>query len=522
MINPILEREMRARFRGKKSFLLLTLFVLLEIGIFVLIFVSIAFSDVAYPWTATTQALGRRVFDAFAAVLVLLVGMFTPASAASVIAAEREKRTLEFLELTLLTPLEIVTGKLAVALLYVAVLGVTALPVVSLVFVLGGVSPQHVVALYAVLATLALALGAIGVWTSAWSKTTVSATVATYGLAALMSPFWAAMLDRPLSHGGSSWAKLLQPEVPWFGWHLRPLSLVVVPVVLVAHVLIQNAAAKMGNRDTYRPLGERVSVWMAFTGMLVLAAGLMEGAKQSIAGKGIPYFLVLEGFLLLIVLAMSSLAHETRSEAEAGALGALALVARPGSILRARVLGEPRFVLLLCLSAAAVHGLCAPAAGRSPVFGYEVVAFHLVMTCLAVPLSLVLAAMVSIWERWMPDLPRGFRVAFAGALLWSLFAAEYLHYSVMRRDSANEELSAPAIALAYLSPFKALSTMDLTLQGGVRPHRDFPGYAWSELANFPGKHRPGWMGTLVLYGGMGLMGAAGIALAHWRRRKGAS
>ena len=522
LVNPILERELRARFRGKRSFLLLTLFVLLEIGIFVVVFLSLAFGDSQSMWT-TGQALGRRVFDVFAGTLVMLVGLFTPASAASVIASEREKRTLEFLELTLLTPLEIVVGKLAVALMYVGVLGVTALPVVSLVFVLGGVSPQHVVALYGVLAVLALGLGSIGVWVSAWSKSTVGATVMAYGWALLFSPFWAAFLDRPLSHGGSSWSKLLTPDVPWFGWQMRPLTLVAVPVLLFAHMLVQNAAARMGNPETYRPVGERVSLWMVFTGLLTLCAGLLDAAHQPVPGRGLPTFLGCEGLLLMLALGAACLAHEPRAESSAGAAGALGRALDPRGLARDRVLGGPWFVLVLCLSGAAVHLAAAGAADRAaPGFWPEWLAFHGLMTAMAVPLALVVTAMVAVWERWMPDLPRGFRVAFACAMIWSLFAAEYLHYSVMRKEQESDELSPPAVFLVHLSPFKALSTLDTTLATPARTRRDFPGYEWSDLANFPGKHRPGWVGSLIVYGGLGAMGAALLAAAHWRRRRGAA
>lgn len=522
LANPILERELRARFRGKRSFLLLTLFVLLEIGIFVLLFASIAVQDSVYPSSAGAQSLGRRVFDRFAAVLLGLVVLFTPASAASVIAAEREKRTLESLELTLLTPLEIVVGKLAVALMYMGVLGVTALPVVSLVFVLGGVSPQHVVALYGVLAVIALGLGSIGVWVSAMSKSTVGATVTSYALAMVLSPFWGMLLDRPLSHGGASWARLLHADVPWFRWHLRPLTLAAVPVLLLAHVLVQHAAARMANPDQHPPAGERVSMWMAFVGLLALCAGFGDAAHQSVADQGLPVFLLVEGLMLMVVLVASSMAHEPCPERALGAARALACVVDPRSLSRARVLGEPWFVLLLCLSGAAVH---LAAVWHLPRWHAHVLlewgAFHALMIGLAVPVSLVFTAAVAVWERWMPDLPRGFRLAFAGVFICSLFGAEFLHWSLLRKEQDAEALPLPAVVLVHLSPCKALSTLDTSLSTRERTRRNFPGHEWEDLAPFTGQHRPGWVGSLCLYAGMGALAAMALALAHRRRAPGA-
>ena len=56
-VNPILERELRARFRGRRSFLMLTLFVLVEIGVFVLLFASSVLQDAA---PVPAAQLGRR------------------------------------------------------------------------------------------------------------------------------------------------------------------------------------------------------------------------------------------------------------------------------------------------------------------------------------------------------------------------------------------------------------------------------------------------------------------------------
>ena len=517
-VNPILERELRARFRGKRSFLLLTLFVLVEIGAFFLIYATIALGDPSGGLYVGNPSVGRRVFDAFGVLLVLLVGAFTPASAASVIAGERDKRTLEFLELTLLTPREIVMGKLAVALMYVGVLCVTALPVISLVFVLGGVSPQYVVGLYLTLALMAAMLGSIGVWASSVCRTAMGATVLSYVLACMTAPAWGGLLEASQTRGGS-WSHLLAPGFPCFGMELRAVTVLAIAGALIANVLVQHAAAQLAEDDA-PPVAERLSIWLAFTGALVLMAGFCEGMKKSVGESGLPAYLSVELWLLFIVCATHAMSRAMPAERALSPAAAVRTLPDWRGALRLRLLGGPSFLLVLCFTGLVVMGVSAVGmTSRPELFVYEAVAYHALIAVMMLGFSTALTAAAALWERFTPEFPRALRLAAAGLAVLVLFTAEFLHYSMFQVRPDHEPLPAPAAVFLFLSPVKALSSMD-TWVGPMSTSRNWPCARWSDVAPFPGSSLPGWVGTLLVYGTMAALGALAIALLQ-RRREGA-
>lgn len=71
--------------------------------------------------------------------LFILVVLSVPAVAGGSISLEREKKTLDVLLTTNLNPWRIITGKLEASLGVVLILTVSALPVLSLVVVFGGI-----------------------------------------------------------------------------------------------------------------------------------------------------------------------------------------------------------------------------------------------------------------------------------------------------------------------------------------------------------------------------------------------
>ena len=86
-------------------------------------------------------AAGRRIYDAVFALQAVLIALITPALTAGAITLEREQRAYEMLVMTQLRPMEVVAGKLAAALAFVALLLTSSLPLLSLSFFFGGVSP---------------------------------------------------------------------------------------------------------------------------------------------------------------------------------------------------------------------------------------------------------------------------------------------------------------------------------------------------------------------------------------------
>lgn len=121
------------------------------------------------------------VYDMLICLESFMVGFLVPSLTAGSIAGEREKQTLEILLTTPLKPLEIVWGKLMASICMILLLVVSSLPVVSLIFTIGGIKLAHLLQFVCLVFVAAIMLGSVGVWASSMLKKTLLATVFTFG-----------------------------------------------------------------------------------------------------------------------------------------------------------------------------------------------------------------------------------------------------------------------------------------------------------------------------------------------------
>lgn len=103
---------------------------------------------------------GERFLTAFLVVQLVVVVVATPALAGSAMAEEKERRSLDFLLSSPLTSREIVFGKMAARLVYVAGVVLTGLPVLVLTMFFGGVDGATLLAGYGITLLTMLSLGA--------------------------------------------------------------------------------------------------------------------------------------------------------------------------------------------------------------------------------------------------------------------------------------------------------------------------------------------------------------------------
>jgi hypothetical protein len=148
-------------------------------------------------------------------VQVLLVIFITPAFTAGAISGERERKTFDLLRATLLSARALVTGKLISALAYVVLLILSAVPLESMAFLLGGVALEEIVISQIVLLVTAVAYGAVGICISSRMKTALSATVLSYGFAILSTaglPLLFALLAPAMSFAGTTLIGIQEPH----------------------------------------------------------------------------------------------------------------------------------------------------------------------------------------------------------------------------------------------------------------------------------------------------------------------
>ncbi len=177
-------KELRGRMRGRRAFVVLTLYLLLLCvfawGIYQL---QRQINDAGFGFGSgvpVSATVGHAIFSGLLVLETLLVLVLAPALTSGAVSLEREKQTLDLLVATPLSTLAMVVGKLLSALTYVFLLILASIPVTSIVFTFGGVGPEDVVRAYAYLFAVAFGTGAIALFYSALLRRTQAATVVSY------------------------------------------------------------------------------------------------------------------------------------------------------------------------------------------------------------------------------------------------------------------------------------------------------------------------------------------------------
>lgn len=133
-------------------------------------------------FTSREEAAGLTsgFFYGFLAVQWLMAFLLTPAYVAGVLTEEKERRTLEFLLATDLRNREIIFGILASRLAHLLLLMLTGLPVLCLLFLLGGVVPEVLLAGFAAAGLTMFSVGGVSMWHSVYARKPWAAVLRTY------------------------------------------------------------------------------------------------------------------------------------------------------------------------------------------------------------------------------------------------------------------------------------------------------------------------------------------------------
>jgi len=178
-IGAVSVKELRGRMRGRRAFVILTIYLTLLAGfawMVELIAERTFTSGFGGQSSFATATIGQAIFAAILMLETLQVAFLAPAATAGSVSLEREKQTLELLIATPISSLAIVVGKLFSALIYVWLLIAASIPLTAVVFLYGGVAPEDVVRGYIVLTVTALGLGSLGLFASSLVKRTQAAT----------------------------------------------------------------------------------------------------------------------------------------------------------------------------------------------------------------------------------------------------------------------------------------------------------------------------------------------------------
>jgi ABC-type transport system involved in multi-copper enzyme maturation permease subunit len=180
--NPVAMKELRGRMRGRKAFVVLTIHLAAMSGIVTLIYFGFSAAS-SNPYGPQAQDAGKAVFGAVVLIQAIMVLFMGPAATAGAISGEKERQTYDILRTTLLTADEFVSGKLLSALSYVFLLVIASIPLQSIAFLLGGIALSEIIIAQLLIIVSAIAYALFGLFASSLLKSTLGATVATYGTA---------------------------------------------------------------------------------------------------------------------------------------------------------------------------------------------------------------------------------------------------------------------------------------------------------------------------------------------------
>ncbi|GGN99458.1 ABC transporter permease [Saccharibacillus kuerlensis] len=181
-INPVLDKEFRLRMRTPRSFIALLAYILilglLAIG-FIYVTMGLQNQQSGMRFDPSTS---RVLFYVLSIAQLVLIAFMTPALTAGVISGEREKQTLNILLTTQQSSSAIVLSKLVSSLAFMVLIVLATLPIYSIVFLYGGISPTQLSLVFLFYLFTMLLLGSLGIMCSTLFKRTIVSVIMTYGM----------------------------------------------------------------------------------------------------------------------------------------------------------------------------------------------------------------------------------------------------------------------------------------------------------------------------------------------------
>ncbi|MBM3460166.1 MAG: hypothetical protein FJX77_16725, partial [Armatimonadetes bacterium] len=182
--NPVFVREIRSRMRGNRTYWLLFCYVGFLAAGLAFIYSSSTVDNFSPAGMAGYRApgLGRAIYSFVFVAQALLLMAIGPGLTAGGITGEREQKCYELLVTTPLQGVDLVLGKLLGSAAFTVLVLSASLPLVSLVFLIGGVSPEEVLGSYLVILLSSILVASGGAYCSAALRTTAGATATAYVL----------------------------------------------------------------------------------------------------------------------------------------------------------------------------------------------------------------------------------------------------------------------------------------------------------------------------------------------------
>jgi ABC-2 type transport system permease protein len=184
--NPVATKELRSRMRGRRAFVVLTIYLLLMSLLVSMVYLA-QVVNASSVYSSAGRDAGRAIFFTILAVQAFLVTFMAPAFTAAAISGEKERQTYDLLRTTLLSAHQLVLGKMLSALSYLFLLILSAVPLQSLAFILGGVSLTEFILTQIIIAVAGVTFAMVGLLVSSLMRSVLASTVTTLAAVLFMT-----------------------------------------------------------------------------------------------------------------------------------------------------------------------------------------------------------------------------------------------------------------------------------------------------------------------------------------------
>ena len=172
-VNAVLGKELTTRMRGWRAAAIITGYL----AFLAAVSLAVLSNPNAPQSYAEAANMGKTLFTWLAGFQMALIIFVTPASTADAVSGERQRQTLDLLLATRLSSPSIVLGKLVAGLAFDVLLILCSLPLFSLVFLFGGVSPDQFGSMFVVFLATTLLLGSLALFISTVTRRSGAAMV---------------------------------------------------------------------------------------------------------------------------------------------------------------------------------------------------------------------------------------------------------------------------------------------------------------------------------------------------------
>ncbi|MBA2393722.1 MAG: ABC transporter permease [Ktedonobacteraceae bacterium] len=264
----LLIKELRLRMRRERTIWLIVLYILF-MGLIGWFFIT-RFSNFNGSGNITLNDIGTYLYMLLSTVQLFLIIFITPAFTATAVNGEKERQTFDLLLCSRISAFSLIGGKLVAGLVNALLLIAASIPLFSLVFFFGGITPFQIVSALLVFISTTLIIGTFSLFCSTLLKRPAVSTSVAY-MASVLWMFMPLILFTTIYSSGNLFQFFSSTglsQSPLFSSEPSPLLLWNPLLALVNTYPIGNAMGK------YVFHGLRLNPWIAYIILNLISSAL--------------------------------------------------------------------------------------------------------------------------------------------------------------------------------------------------------------------------------------------------------